>query len=119
EPLARFAWARPPFVLVPRTVLAGTDQKSATDTRRERAGHVGFGIVTDHDRLLAVASGAGERGLEEIGSRLAEQNRLALTGIFQRGHERPCVEAELTVIIPEAAVARECQEFRLVQQFAK
>ena len=119
EILDRVARNRIHLVLVSRTVLAGADQKGAADARRERAGDVGFGIVADHDRLLAVAPGAGERGLEEIGSRLAEQDRFTLTGIFQRGHEGACVEAELAVIILEAAVARERQEFSAVQQFAK
>jgi hypothetical protein len=62
-------------------------KKGAADARRERSCDVGLGIVPDHHRLLAVVFDAGERASKEIGSGLAEQDRLTLGGIFQRRHE--------------------------------
>ena len=105
--------------LVTGAVLAGADEEGAAETCRKRAGDVGFRIVANHHRLLAVAGDAGKRGLEEIRSRLAEQNRLTLRGIFQRRHEGAGVEAEFAVLVLEAAIARERQERGAREQLAE
>ena len=56
--------------------------------------------------------------LKKSGAGLPSTHRLALSGIFQRRHEGAGVEAELAVLVLEAAVARKRQKLGARQQLA-